>query len=80
MIKYKNFTFELAKEIQVAVLTIRDDFSANDEAKKENNIIIDSHKPILPINNIWALSTFGKNMRIIQLVGRDILEHDSATP
>ena len=35
MIKYKNFTFEFAKEIQVAVLTIRDDFAANDEAKKE---------------------------------------------
>ena len=80
MIKYKNFTLELAKEIQVAVLTIRDDFSANDEAKKKYNIRIDSHKPILPINNIWALSTFGQNMRIIQLVGRDILEHDSATP
>ena len=80
MIKCENFTFEFAKEIQVAVLTIRDDFSANDEAKKKYNIRIDSHKPILPINNIWALSTFGKNMRIIQLVGRDILEHDSATP
>ena len=80
MIKYKNFAFEFAKEIQVAVLTIRDDFAANDEAKKKYNIRIDSHKPILPINNIWALSTFGQNMRIIQLVGRDILEHNSATP
>ena len=37
MIEYKYFAFEFAKEIQVAVLTIRDDFSANDQAKK--NII-----------------------------------------
>ena len=35
MIKYENFTFEFAKEIQVAVLTIRDDLAANDEAKKK---------------------------------------------
>ena len=80
MIKYKNFTLELAKEIQVAVLTIRDDFAAKLTKLKKYNIIIDSHKPILPINNIRTLSTFGQNMRIIQLVGRDIPEHNSATP
>ena len=53
MIKYKNFTLELAKEIQVAVLTIRDDFSANDEAKK--NIIYE----LIVTNRFWPSILYG---------------------